>query len=80
MGEYWGSGEEKKYGGNIQQKEGTNQARTGESRRCRPDFRHQHSTTKAKKVNWEAASSKAGQKQLKLVSPKVAVKMKEMTD
>ena len=46
---------------------------------CRPDFRHQHSTTKAKMVNWEAASSKAGQKQLKLVSPKVAVKMKDMT-
>ena len=61
------------------EKEGAKQARTGDSRRCMPDFRHQHCTTKAKKVNWEAASSKAGQKQLKLVSPKVAVKMKDTT-
>ena len=66
-------------GENLWQKEGTGQARTRESRRCRPDFRHQHSTAKAKKVNWEADFSKAGQKQLQLVSPKVVVKMKDMT-
>ena len=66
-------------GENLCQKEGTRQVRTRESRRCRPDFGHQHSTAKARKVNWEANFSKAGQKQLQLVSPKVVVTMKDMT-
>jgi len=41
---------------------------------CRPDFRHNHSTLKAQKINWGAGSSRAGQTQSKLASPKVLSK------
>ena len=51
--------------------------RTGGGRRCRPDFRHQQSTTKAKKVNSGVGSIKAAKKQLELVSPKSVPKVKD---
>ena len=52
------------------------QARTGGGgRRSRPDFRHQHSTTKAKKVNWEVRLPKARKMQLK--SSKSVPKIKD---
>ena len=54
------------------------QVRTGGGGKCtRPDFRHQHSTTKAKKVNWEVDLPKAGNEQLKLMSPKSDLKIKD---
>ena len=75
--EYQGSGaEDDETGQSIGLKE-AGQVRTGGGRRCRPDFRHQHSTTKAKKVNWGVGSPKAATKQLQLVSPKSVPKIKD---
>ena len=75
--EYQGSGaEDDETGQSIGPKE-AGQVMTGGGRRCRPDFRHQHSTTKAKKVNWGVGSPKAATKQLQLVSPKSVPKIKD---
>ena len=65
------------YRGSEEEDDETGQVRTGGGRRCRPDFRHQHSTTKAKKVNWGVGSPKAATKQLQLVSPKSVPKIKD---
>ena len=80
--EYQGSEEdeqgntEKKIGENLGLEE-TVQVRSKGGKKSRPDFRHQHSTIKAKKVNWGVGSSKAEEKQLKLVSPKQVSKIKD---
>ena len=75
--EYRGSEEEDEVTGETIGLKETGQVKTGGGGKCRPDFRHQHSTTKAKKVNWGIGTPKAGKKQFKLASPKLVPKIKD---